>query len=108
MTNTLYCIVYLMPGKSSHVHYNANTTIMSIGQQGMDVACSRTTESFSPCDHTSWLRQIHAAYKSNLEEKSTSLERIMYTSGSVREVIAVWEREPEEIRGRELHCSQVM
>ena len=68
----------------------------------MDVACTRTPELFSSCDHTSWLRQIHAAYKSNLEEKRKSLASILYTSDSVRDVIGIWGRDPEEIRGREL------
>ena len=68
-------------------------------KKGLEFTCGRTAEEFSQGDHTHWLRQLHSAYRANLEEKSRAIQDLCYTSTSLAHICSVWDKKPSGIEG---------
>ena len=67
--------------------------------RGLEWACTSTAETFSPADHTHWSRQLHSAYRADLEGKEKALQGLRYSTASVSRVLSIWERIPEDVTG---------
>lgn len=70
-----------------------------VRSQSLEKACSRTPESFCVADYISWSRQLHSAYRTDLERKEKSLQGIQYSCKSVAQIIATWMQSPQRPKG---------
>lgn len=71
----------------------------SVLAKGLAFARKRTAMEFSQADHTHWVRQLHSAYRADLQEKSESLQKLRYNVRSLSDVLSVWDSEPQQVKG---------
>ena len=95
----VYITLYVATGVPFYVIFHSIRGITLPGVQGLEASCQRSATTFSLADYLSWLRQLHCAYRHDLEEKLSVLQSVQYTSECMGHMCSVWGREVTEGRG---------
>ena len=70
-----------------------------VATQGLEACCRRSAVQFSLGEWCQWLKQLHAAYRADLEAKGKTLQGLRYTKESLLHTCSIWGEGPCEIQG---------